>query len=90
MTDCWKQNPDERPSFQQLVETLERLMMQDVEYFDFTLLDETKDYYQFTQESRTCTGDSKMGMENLSSSGGLVVRCVRSMQLFPGIIMFPI
>ena len=52
MTECWKQNPDERPSFQELVERLEQLMLQEVEYFDFDLVDETKDYYQ-VQESKT-------------------------------------
>ena len=39
MTDCWKQNPDERPSFKDLVEMLENLMHQDVAFFDFNLLD---------------------------------------------------
>ena len=68
MTDCWKQNPDERPSFRELVEMLESLMLQDVEYFDFNLLDETKDYYQF-QESKTreVNSDNRSGQEKLSS-----------------------
>ena len=66
MTDCWKQNPDERPSFKELVEMLENLMLQDVEYFDFTSLDETKDYYQF-QESKTgeVNIDNRSGQEKL-------------------------
>ena len=68
MTDCWKQNPDERPSFKELVEMLENLMLQDVEYFDFNLLDETKDYYQF-QESKTgeVNSDNKSLQEKASS-----------------------
>ena len=68
MTDCWKQNPDERPSFKELVEMLENLMLQDVGYFDFTLLDETKDYYQF-QESKTgkVNSDNRSGQEKLSA-----------------------
>ena len=53
MKDCWKQNPDERPSFPELVERLEQLMLQEVEYLDFNLLDETKDYYQVPAESNT-------------------------------------
>ena len=53
MMECWKQIPDERPpSFQELVERLEQLMLQDVEYFDFNKVDETKDYYN-VQESKT-------------------------------------
>ena len=68
MTDCWKQNPDERPSFKELVEVLENLMLQDVGYFDFTLLDETKYYYQF-QESKTgeVNSDNRSGQEKLSA-----------------------
>ena len=47
---------------------LENLMLQDVGYFDFTLLDETKDYYQF-QESKTgeVNSDNRSGQENLSA-----------------------
>ena len=52
MMECWKQIPDERPSFQELVERLEQLMLQDVEYFDFNKVDETKDYYN-VRESKT-------------------------------------
>ena len=68
MTDCWKQNPDKRPSFKELVEMLENLMLQDVEYFDFNLLDETKDYYQF-QESMTgeVNSDNRSWQEKVSS-----------------------
>ena len=43
-------------------------MLQDVEYFDFTLLGETKDYYQF-QESKTgeVNSDIRSGQEKLSA-----------------------
>ena len=61
MMECWKQKPDERPSFQELVERLEQLMLQDVEYFDFNKVDETKDYYN-VRESKTgdITGRSRI------------------------------
>ena len=61
MTDCWKQDPDERPSFQQLVENLEQLMLQEVEYFEFYSLDESKDYYH-VQESAESEEDIEDGM----------------------------
>lgn len=51
MRDCWKQDPDERPSFQQLLDTMENVILQEVNYFDFSKLDESKDYYA-VQESR--------------------------------------
>lgn len=51
MRDCWKQDPDERPSFQQLLDTMENVILQEVSYFDLSKLDESKDYYA-VQESR--------------------------------------
>ena len=45
MKDCWKQDPDERPSFSQLLERMEQLILQEVDYFDFEKLDESRDYY---------------------------------------------
>ena len=52
MMDCWKKDPSERPGFQELVLRLEDLMLEEVEYFDFNKVDESKDYYQ-VKESRT-------------------------------------
>ncbi|CAH3115182.1 unnamed protein product, partial [Porites lobata] len=68
MMECWKQNPDERPSFQELVERLERTMTEQVEYLDLKQLDETKTYYQ-VQESKTgeIGGDSELGMHRAVS-----------------------
>ena len=68
MMECWKQNPDERPSFQELVERLERTMTEQVEYLDLKQLDETKAYYQ-VQESKTGErgGDSGLGMHRAVS-----------------------
>ena len=51
MTDCWKQDPDERPSFEELVERVEQMLLQEVEYFDLNKMDESKDYYR--EESKT-------------------------------------
>ena len=45
MLDCWKENPDERPSFEQLKTTLETMMTVDTPYYDFNKHDETKAYY---------------------------------------------
>ena len=45
MLDCWKKDPDERPSFGQLISTLERMMTADTPYHDFDKLDETKACY---------------------------------------------
>ncbi|KAJ7383416.1 hypothetical protein OS493_028092 [Desmophyllum pertusum] len=57
MLDCWRQDRDERPSFQELFERLEQLMIQEVDYFDFNKVDESKDYYH-VQESKKEETDS--------------------------------
>ena len=62
MKDCWKQNPYERPSFPELVERLEQLMLQEVEYLDFNFLDETKDYYQVTESNTGEIDDEEMSI----------------------------
>ena len=56
MLDCWKQDLNERLSFQELVGRLERLMHQEVEYFDFDKVDESKDYY-LVQDVKTNEDD---------------------------------
>ena len=35
MLDCWKEEPDERPSFEQLIPKLEKMMTKDNPYFDW-------------------------------------------------------
>ena len=35
MLDCWKEEPDERPSFEQLISALETMMEKDTPYFDW-------------------------------------------------------
>lgn len=45
MTDCWMENPDERPNFTLIRERLEAMMQVDNPYLDFSVLDESRDYY---------------------------------------------
>lgn len=45
MSDCWKEVPDERPTFEQLIIQLEEMMTKDTPYFYFEKLDETEAYY---------------------------------------------
>ena len=45
MTDCWMENPDDRPNFTQIRERLEEMMQVDNPYLDFSVLDESRDYY---------------------------------------------
>ena len=56
MTDCWKKDPNERPSFEELVGRVEQMLLQEVEYFDLNKMDESKDYYR-VQESKTAEID---------------------------------
>ena len=45
MTDCWMENPDDRPNFTQIRERLEEMMQKDNLYLDFSVLDKSRDYY---------------------------------------------
>ncbi|XP_078357420.1 uncharacterized protein LOC144642321 isoform X2 [Oculina patagonica] len=45
MLDCWKLDPDERPSFEQLISILETMMTEDTPYHDFNKHDEAKACY---------------------------------------------
>ena len=45
MVKCWKENPEERPSFEELRSDLENMMIIDKPYLEFGDLDESKDYY---------------------------------------------
>ncbi|XP_020627737.1 fibroblast growth factor receptor-like [Orbicella faveolata] len=45
MTDCWIENPDDRPNFTQIRERLEEMMQKDNPYLDFSVLDESSYYY---------------------------------------------
>ena len=56
MTDCWKKKPDERPSFEELLGRVEQMLLQKVEYFDLSKMDESKDYYR-VQKSQTAEID---------------------------------
>ncbi|XP_032232629.2 uncharacterized protein LOC5507990 [Nematostella vectensis] len=45
MLSCWKDKPEDRPTFENLRSTLEDLMMRDNPYFDPSAVDESRDYY---------------------------------------------
>ena len=45
MLDCWQGDPRRRPTFDQIVATLEVMMTRDTPYFDFNQLDESHSYY---------------------------------------------
>lgn len=46
MTDCWMEKSEERPSFTQIRERLEQMLQKDNPYLDFSVLDESSDYYR--------------------------------------------
>ncbi|XP_031561076.1 fibroblast growth factor receptor 2-like [Actinia tenebrosa] len=45
MCSCWKEMPEDRPTFVDLREKLEEMMTRDNPYFDPTAVDESRDYY---------------------------------------------
>jgi len=63
MLDCWKEVPDERPKFEQLIEQLEQMMTIDTPYIDFEKLYETEAYYNeaFSDSNETSSSlDTKL------------------------------
>ena len=52
MTECWNQDPDERPSFQRLYNRLDDMLEEQEEYFNWDNHDESK-YYYSKQASKT-------------------------------------
>ena len=55
MLDCWKEVPDERPTFEQLIVQLEQMMTTDTPYIDLEKLDESEAYYneEFSDSNET-------------------------------------
>ena len=58
MLDCWQGDPRRRPTFEQIVASLEVMMTRDTPYFDFNQLDETHSYYNIVS-SLSCTTEMK-------------------------------
>jgi len=42
---CWKDEPRERPTFESVTRTLEKMMQEDTPYLDFESLDESQACY---------------------------------------------
>lgn len=58
MLDCWQEDPRRRPTFEQIVASLEVMMTRDTPYFDFNQLDESHSYYNIAL-SLSCTNEMK-------------------------------
>ncbi|XP_068728085.1 uncharacterized protein [Montipora capricornis] len=62
MTECWNQDPDERPSFQRLYNRLDDMLEEQGEYFSWNNHDESK-YYYSKQASKTAEVDELDNLE---------------------------
>ena len=62
MMNCWKADPNERPSFSQLIPILEEMMTEDTPYYHFQLLDQNQPCYR----EAFATNTSKTGSCNSS------------------------
>ena len=58
MLNCWQGDPRRRPTFDQIVASLEVMMTRDTPYFDFNQLDESHSYYNIAS-SHSCTNEMK-------------------------------
>ena len=70
MLDCWNDDPNERPSFSEMIPTLEQMMTADTPYYDFTLLDESQECYNDQCPSTSKTGgyDTRLWWSKMESS----------------------
>ena len=57
MLNCWKEDPSERPTFEELISTLEEMMTRDTPYYDFDKLDEMDACYSDVISDSSKTGD---------------------------------
>ena len=60
MSDCWKEEPDERPSFQQLISKFEAMMTNATDYYDFDKLDEAYYNEAYSDSDETDSLDTKL------------------------------
>ncbi|XP_022786877.1 uncharacterized protein LOC111327055 isoform X1 [Stylophora pistillata] len=60
--ECWKEDPSERPTFRDLIPTLEEMMTKDTPYYDFDKLDENDACYDevISDSSDTCDADTPL------------------------------
>ena len=58
MIDCWKEDPNERPSFVQLIPILEKMMTEDTPYYYFRLLDQSQLCYREASATNTVKASS--------------------------------
>ena len=63
MMDCWEHDPDERPTFAQLISTFEKMMTVDAPYYEFNQLDEREPCYSSAAERTSKTVEQETGLE---------------------------
>lgn len=60
MLHCWKEDPRERPTFDQATKILEKMMMVENTYLNLDLVDESKAYYkEHVGEEKTTDADTE-------------------------------
>ena len=57
MMDCWKDGPDERPTFTQLISIMEEMMTTDTPYYDLSKTDESESCYGEVAASTSKTAE---------------------------------
>ena len=60
MEKCWEEAPEDRPTFQTIRESFEAMMSRENPYIDFSVLDESKEYYNVPSFNSAPDEDEKI------------------------------
>ena len=68
MQDCWQNNPENRPTFTQIRESLETIMQKENPYLDLTAVDESHAEYNVQScDSTAEESDDDQGDDNVKA-----------------------
>lgn len=56
VSECWNEQPNERPTFDQVTKLLEKMLMKDTPYFQLESVDESRAYYNVMPDKDVAVG----------------------------------
>ena len=56
LSECWNEQPNDRPTFDQVTKLLEKMLMKDTPYFHLESVDESRAYYNVMPDKDAAVG----------------------------------